>query len=371
MSTFIQIHTLTSYPASNLNRDDLGRPKTVTMGNSTRLRVSSQSLKRAWRTSDIFQQSVGGEHIGIRTKEIGKHVFSALVNGTTLRDSLNGIENGEFDVVKKASAAKIAKAIAGVFGKNKTEDKKAEDKDKALLDSLEIEQLAHFSQEELEAISVCVEGCRESGKEPEKEELDLLRKNNAAVDVAMFGRMLASSPEFNTDAAVQVAHAMTVHSVALDDDFFTAVDDLNKEDNGASHLGVTEFGAGLFYNYICIDRDLLDENLANNVVLRNNALSGLVKAVTQISPTGKQNSFASRAYASHVLAERGVEQPRNLSVAFIKGISTKDVLVDATKALLDTREKMNATYGVTTEQYIMDVEKSEGTLQGLVEFITE
>jgi len=43
MGNFIQLHLLTSYPPSNLNRDDLGRPKTAIMGGKTRLRISSQS----------------------------------------------------------------------------------------------------------------------------------------------------------------------------------------------------------------------------------------------------------------------------------------------------------------------------------------
>ncbi|EMV2433788.1 type I-E CRISPR-associated protein Cas7/Cse4/CasC, partial [Escherichia coli] len=56
MTTFIQLHLLTAYPAANLNRDDTGAPKTVVLGGATRLRVSSQSLKRAWRTSALFEQ---------------------------------------------------------------------------------------------------------------------------------------------------------------------------------------------------------------------------------------------------------------------------------------------------------------------------
>ncbi|MCT4533713.1 type I-E CRISPR-associated protein Cas7/Cse4/CasC [Halodesulfovibrio sp.] len=371
MSTFIQLHTLTSYPASNLNRDDLGRLKTVTMGNSTRLRVSSQSLKRAWRTSDVFQQSIGGGNLGIRTKELGKYAYYALVRGCTLAEALDGSEKGGLAVVKDAAAVKIAREIASVFGVVKKEDKKAEDKEKAKLTSLETEQLVHVTPQEIELVAACVESCRESSKVPAKDELDLLRKSNAAVDVAMFGRMLASSPQFNTDAAIQVAHAMTVHSVALDDDYFTAVDDLNKADSGAAHLGITEFGAGLFYNYICIDLNLLDVNLGEDVTLRNNALKGLLKAVLQVSPTGKQNCFASRAYASYVLAERGSEQPRNLSVAFLKGIAGTNVLTDAIKSMDDTRSKMNACYGMSPDTYVMNVELGEGTLEGLLDFITE
>jgi hypothetical protein len=71
MSRFVQLHVLTSYLPSNLNRDDTGRPKTALMGDAMRLRLSSQSQKRAWRTSDIFEVSLAG-HLGTRTKWMGK-----------------------------------------------------------------------------------------------------------------------------------------------------------------------------------------------------------------------------------------------------------------------------------------------------------
>ena len=77
MSRFIQLHLLTSYPPSNLNRDDLGRPKTAMMGGEPRLRISSQSLKRAWRTSDIFKTALEN-HIGTRTKKMGREIFERL-----------------------------------------------------------------------------------------------------------------------------------------------------------------------------------------------------------------------------------------------------------------------------------------------------
>ncbi|MFP4237150.1 MAG: type I-E CRISPR-associated protein Cas7/Cse4/CasC [Desulfonatronovibrio sp.] len=77
MSTFIQLHLLTSYPPANLNRDDLGRPKTARMGGVDRLRVSSQSLKRTWRTSGLFEEAVAG-YVGTRTKRLGVEVFNCL-----------------------------------------------------------------------------------------------------------------------------------------------------------------------------------------------------------------------------------------------------------------------------------------------------
>ena len=77
MIRFVQLHLLTSYPPANLNRDDLGRPKTAVMGGETRLRVSSQSLKRAWRTSDLFKAALA-DHVGVRTKEMGNEILKAL-----------------------------------------------------------------------------------------------------------------------------------------------------------------------------------------------------------------------------------------------------------------------------------------------------
>jgi CRISPR system Cascade subunit CasC len=128
MNKFVQLHLLTSYPPANLNRDDLGRPKTAMMGGANRLRISSQSLKRAWRTSDAFKQALA-EHVGVRTKEMGVRVYRSL------------IEKG----VKDKQAQDWAKSIAGIFGKLKSA-KKGEDEDSLI--GLEIEQLAHFSPEE-------------------------------------------------------------------------------------------------------------------------------------------------------------------------------------------------------------------------------
>ena len=84
MTQFIQLHLLTSYPPSNLNRDDLGRPKTAIMGGLPRLRISSQSLKRAWRESSVMETAVHAEHIGIRTKRMGGYLLDALIEGVSL-----------------------------------------------------------------------------------------------------------------------------------------------------------------------------------------------------------------------------------------------------------------------------------------------
>lgn len=356
MSRFVQIHLLTSYPPANLNRDDQGRPKTAKMGGFDRLRVSSQSLKRAWRTSDLFQQALS-EHVGTRTKLLGVMAYEKLVAGG----------------VKEKQAKEWAQKIAGVFGALK------KSKEKDSLADLEIEQLVHVSPSEVQAIESLLETLISQSRAPEDTELDLLRKQGQSADIALFGRMLASSPAFNVEAACQVAHAISVHPVVIEDDYFTAVDDLNdgSKDSGAAHIGETGFAAGLFYSYICINRKLLIDNLGGDTGLAQKAIKALIEAAVKVPPNGKQNSFASRAYASYVLAEKGDQQPRSLSVAFLKpvtsqGIEGTDFGTAAVDALTGQRDNMDAVYGPCADASCeINVFEGKGTLPALLKFVAE
>lgn len=379
MSRFIQLHILTSYPAANLNRDDLGAPKSMRLGEANRLRVSSQSLKRAWRTSETFRAVLGGDHLGTRTKELGRKVFAALTQGASLDAVWDDPETtGPLPALKEKKAAEIARAVAGVFGKLKTAKDAKEDeagqKRAELLASLEIEQLAHISREERDAVAGLTETCRSSGTVPEKESLDLLRRGVKAADIAMFGRMLAASARFNVEASVQVAHAVTVHRAVAEDDFFTAVDDLNRDDAGAGHMGVAEFGAGVYYLYVCIDRALLAENLSGDAGLVEKSLRALVTAACTVAPIGKQASFASRAYACFALAETGNEAPRNLSLAFLKPVGERpdereaNIGEAAVARLLATKSAMDSVYGQQLSSKSFNVFNGEGTLAELVTF---
>lgn len=350
MNRFMQLHLLTSYPPSNLNRDDLGRPKTAEMGGATRLRISSQSLKRAWRTSPVFEEAAKG-HVGTRTKEMGRRICKRLMEGE----------------IAEKKAREWSRKIAEQFGKAKgsTDDGKPE--------WLEIEQLAHFSPEEIEHINKLTDILIERGTEPTDQELELLREKPAAADIALFGRMLAAKPKYNVEAAAQVAHAITIHQVAVEDDFFTAVDDLNEgvEDVGAGHMGETEFGAGLFYLYICVDRRSLLENLGGDEELARRTLAALVEAAVKVSPTGKQNSFASRAYASFALCETGDQQPRSLSVAFLQPVRGTSLLEEGIQRLMDTRDRMNHVYGDCADRFCMlNAYRGEGSLAEVVECAT-
>ena len=299
MADFLQLHLLTAYGPSNLNRDDTGRPKSVVFGGVPRLRVSSQSLKRAWRTSEVFATRLDG-HIAARTQRLGKDVFERLVEG--------GLEEDK--------ALKVARDIAGVFGKIKSEQDK---------DPVFIEQLAFISPDEREKAFALADQALD-GEAVEAPMADsVLHKVDTAADIAMFGRMLADNPKFNREAAVQVAHALTTHRAIAEDDYYTAVDDLKSrdepEDAGAGFVGVQEFGAGVFYLYVCVDRGLLLRNLDNTQSVHDASLAALVEAAATVAPGGKQSSFASRARAFYALAEKGSGQPRSLAAAFLKPVT--------------------------------------------------
>ena len=341
MSHFIQLHLLTAYPPANLNRDDLGRPKTAFMGGAKRLRVSSQSLKRTWRTSELFEEAVG-QHKGQRTKQVGIQAAKCLQ------------EKG----VNEKEARLWATEIAKVFG----DVAKGE---------LETSQLVHIGPEEQAEVDALVEKLATEKRAPEKEDLDLLRHKPSAVDIALFGRMLAASPSFNVEAACQVAHAITVHAAEVEDDYFTAVDDLNTGDEhrGAAHVGEAGFGAGLFYSYICIDRRQLIENLNGEEALADRAIAALVEAAVKTSPKGKQNSFGSRAHASYVLAERGDQQPRSLAPAFLRPVAGQDQTLDAVMRLERQAKSFDDAYGAGADKRFIlsaDPDYQEPRLDGNV-----
>ena len=351
MADFLQLHLLTAYGPSNLNRDDTGRPKSAIFGGVPRLRISSQSLKRAWRTSDVFAAKLDG-HLAARTQRLGKDVLARMT------------ESG----MDEADALKIARGIAGAFGKIKSE------KD---TQPTFIEQLAFVSPEErtrafaLADQALALTRAGETVPEPKAD--DLLQRTDTAADIAMFGRMLADNPKFNREAAVQVAHAMTTHRVNAEDDYYTAVDDLKSRDEpddaGAGFVGVQEFGSGVFYLYICVDRGLLLRNLGDTRAIRDASLAALVEAAATVAPRGKQASFASHARAAYALAEKGSAQPRSLAAAFLKPVTGSDQGRQSITVLEDFRDRLDAAYGACADdRYTMNVERGEGTLNALLEF---
>jgi CRISPR system Cascade subunit CasC len=349
MTTFLQMHLLTTYPASNLNRDDTGRPKTVVFGGKSRLRISSQSLKRAWRTSPVFAERLG-DNVGKRTQRLGEDVLAHLIKGG----------------MPRPKAVETARAIAGEFGK--LTDEKGEN-------PAYIKQLAFVSGDE-RARAMSLADRALAGEDIAESLPGLLGKVDTAADIAMFGRMLADAPAYNREAAAQVAHAMTTHKVTVEDDYYVAVDDLKRPaevdgDVGTSFIGVQEYGAGVFYLYACVDTSLLVSNLGGNKELARDAVRALIEAAATVSPRGKQASFASRARASFVLLERGTQQPRTLAGAFIKSVNDEDILTASIERLSRFRANLDSAYGPgaeATASLIATSEHAEGSMSDILEF---
>lgn len=327
MSRFVQLHALTAYPPSNPNRDDLGRPKTATYGGANRLRISSQALKRAFRTHPSFKEKLSG-HLGQRTQRLGEALMAHLTAKGLAEDK----------------ALAISRQVGGIFAKLKG------DKDKT---PARTEQLAFVSPEERMFAFEIADKAAVGEAPPSDAELKrvVLREADGAADIAMFGRMLAASPEYNRDAAVQVAHAITTHRALVESDYFTAVDDLKKpsEDMGAGFIDEAGFGSGVFYVYACIDRALLIENLAGDRGLAARAIDAFVEALALASPSGKQNSFANRVRAEFLLVERGDRQPRSLASAFLRPARAQreddDLMCASIRALGDRRAAFESCYG--------------------------
>lgn len=325
MSRFLQLHLLTFYPPSNVNRDDTGNPKTAVVGGVTRLRISSQALKRAWRTSDIFTRALAG-HMGQRTQRLGDEIFRYLRE-----------EKG----MAEKTALEIARSIAGVYGKVKAE------KDK---NPTHTEQLVFVSPTE-RAAALKLADRLAAGEEvdPAKEKDSLLCRVDSAADIALFGRMLAADPVYNREAAVQVSHAITTHHVTVEDDYYTAIDDLkgDQDDAGAGFMGEAGFGSGVFYLYLCVNCDLLRANLGEEAEsgVMDDALGALAQATATVAPSGKQNSFAALARAHYVLAEKGDAQPRTLAGAFAKPVTGTSLMESSIDALKAFRADLAAAYG--------------------------
>lgn len=372
MSRFIQLHILTFYPPSNLNRDDTGRPKSAVMGGVERLRVSSQAIKRAVRTSEAFEQALDG-HLGKRTQRFGEEIEAHLIKEKQ---------------ATQEKAREIARAVAKAFGKVVTQEKEKPEKSKTGKDKEEVAkpevpvartaQLAFIGPEERTAALALAERLLESKEKIEDDKVNaaqVLRRTDTAVDIAMFGRMLADNADFNREAAVQVAHAVTTHKVVVEDDFYTAVDDLktSAEDAGAGFMGELGFGSGVFYLYVCVDTALLVKNLGGDAALAALGLDALTEALATVSPAGKQASFASRSRASFILAEKGDQQPRTLAGAFVKPVAGEDILGISITKLRQIREDMDAVYGACADAYrAMDITAvNKGSLAEIKAFVAE
>ena len=188
MARFIQLHFLTCYAPSNLNRDDLGKPKTTLFGGTQRLRVSSQSLKRAWRTSRVFVDSLGEAHLGKRTRDLGTYVKQRLIE---LKKKELGGDDKDVGKAFESLAEKQGERFEGLFSVPRSrKEKTGGDADGEDGESGKLGQIAFISASELQNINELIKRIIE-GKPVDDDKIKrIVSQPGTSVDVALFGRML-------------------------------------------------------------------------------------------------------------------------------------------------------------------------------------
>ena len=360
---FLQIHTLHSYPAALLNRDDTGLAKRMPFGGAVRTRISSQCLKRHWRVAeDEFAiHKIVGSTKAVRSRNIVERKVIAPLNNS------DGIDEAVLTTVQEAFNI-------GVYGsRGNTES----GRQPLLLGVPEVEHLhqraaaicAEFPNDASAAGNAAKElfNARRGEGQNFRALLDSARLP-AGLEGALFGRMVTSDPGANIDAAVHVAHAFTVHAEESESDYFSVVDDLqgDDEDAGAAHIGDMELTAGLFYGYVVVDLPGLVSNLegcdANRWQSADRDLAAkvvehLAHLIATVSPGAKLGSTAPYAYADLMLVEAGARQPRSLANAFRS--PAKPQVIDATRRLCAHLDKLDACYGPGEARRVMSVEECD------------
>jgi CRISPR system Cascade subunit CasC len=316
MTMFVETHILQNFAPSNLNRDDTGAPKECMFGGSRRARISSQCLKRAMRAR--FADTVGDGEMALRTKRLASQLAERLrARGHTVEEA--------------GAVARAAVASSGI----PSDDRTGLTSYLLFVDPSEIEGLAEVADRHWDQLLASVAESsagktttaqrRERGREQIGREMrDVLTAGTGqrrAVDLALFGRMVADAPEAAVDACSQVAHAISTHRVAVEFDFYTAIDDLRPEDTaGAGMMGTVEFNSACYYRYANVNPAALAKELGDGDRARR-ALGAWLRAGIDAVPGGKQNSMAAFSRPSFVLAVLRDSQPCSLANAFVSPVS--------------------------------------------------
>jgi CRISPR system Cascade subunit CasC len=306
----LEIHVLQSFPPANLNRDENGMPKSTVFGGYPRARISSQCQKRAVRLFYQENSELAAEQFAQRSRSWMPELKALLVSAN----------------IPEAEAEKVTKLALEVLGA-KFEADKIESKTILFLGRTEIAAVAdilikNWAKIELELKS----------KEPKLPAKDpnipkviekALAESGKPGDVALFGRMMASLPTVNVDAAVQMAHAISVNKLQQEFDFFTAVDDLGaSDDTGADHMGETGYNSSTYYRFTALDTVQLVKNLGSDIQVDTIA-HAFAEAFIKAIPTGHQNGFAAHSLPAAVMMVVRKGQPISLVDAFENPVAPK------------------------------------------------
>ena len=365
MKTIVEVHALQNFAPSNLNRDDTGAPKDAFFGGTRRARVSSQCLKRSirWHFASLVEQKVlATDDVAVRTKRVLEALTKSLV--------AQGHDEAEAEEKTRLTLAAMELSVK--------EDGKSEYL--LFLGKREISEIARIISEKWDSVTAFAKAPTEGKKpgkakkqaaqsaDPElKKALEKVFNGGKAVDVALFGRMLADMPEKNQDAACQVAHAISTHAVEREFDFYTAVDDLKPEDTaGADMMGTVEFNSACFYRYAVVDWDKLVDNLQGDKELAAKGLRAFLEGFVVAEPTGKQNTFAAHNPPEFVaVSVRRNTAPRNLANAFETAVRVKkdeSLTRKSAEELAKKAEALQAAFGGEGKTFVLNL--AEAKLDG-------
>lgn len=357
---FLQIHTLTGYAATLLNRDDIGKAKRLPFGGAERIRVSSQCLKRHWREAT-------GEW-ALRDLGTGKSQRSRRLFSRVIAERLRNEGMKDDAIVTVLTPIRSAVLGESIKARETRKARKADDETANPLDELRTEQVIVLGEPEIGFLTqLAQELHRGSADETAKAvtsyfkdketrgNLAALRHNvGMGIDAALFGRMVTSDVMARSDAAVHVSHSFTVHRENAEPDYFSALDDLVTEEGelGSGHINTSELTSGLFYSYVVVDVPHLTSNLSGDAELAANVLRRLLHLIATVSPGAKRGATAPYACAELMVAEIGSRQPRTLANAFMKPVPLEraDVKAEAARALDGYLERYDAMYGANEER---------------------
>lgn len=348
---YMDIHVLQTLPPSNINRDETGSPKTALYGGVDRARVSSQAWKRAMR--EYFLAHSDESQLGVRTLKLGEFIAKKMMElepTLSLEDALKKVEKGLKPTEFKLSKTYELKALMFIGHTQATE-------------------LARLLLEDT----------------VKKEQVIEVIQSNLALDIALFGRMIAGETKLNEEASSQVAHAISTHGVQTEYDYFTALDDLKTDSSGSAMIGTVEFNSSTLYRYANLSLHDLKRQLPGNFDLTG-AVELFVDSFINSLPTGKQNTFANQTMPSYVLVTLREDRPISLVGAFEEAVEThtgyaKESIMKLKQEFEDLNKFINpSVLAVEVSKYDMDSDGIESkdsmvalkeTLKGAIEQTVE
>lgn len=329
---YIDFHVLQTVPPSCVNRDDTGSPKTAAYGGTVRALVSSQAWKRAIRLM-FATELLNPKELGIRTKKIVRVVREQIEAIAPTCDAeklaLDALEKVGFDRKKLLKAEKESEAE----GEGKDNDVLlfiGERQAKALAElvvqdskatgTAKAQTYAEDFGEENDAKD-SASSKKKKGKNKSDPRYVQAMSDNPTLDMVLFGRMIATAPSLNYDAAAQVAPSLSTHTVENEFDFFTALDDLS-EGSGAAYLSTKEYNSSTLYRYANVNVLELEKFFGKEKAA--DAVRSFAEAFVRSMPTGSQNTYANRTLPDAVYVTVRCDQPINLSNAFERAVPASE-----------------------------------------------